>query len=69
MDNTENRFKYEGVWYSACDSYFGCDGCAGCGNSNVTKCVNFPNCTSKEREDGRNVIFVKSDADNFGDEE
>lgn len=67
MDNTENRFKHKGIFYVAHDSISGCFCCAGC--ENISLCANLPPCSDVSRKDKRSVIFVKSDADNFGDEE
>ena len=66
MENTENKFKYNGLWYVA-------DGCRNCAFSDGKKCFandeTVPACNEFERKDNRSVIFVESDADNFGDEE
>lgn len=73
MENTENRFKHEGVWYIAVEG----DGCRNCAfnidspsscklDSVVEK---LPGCSTVDRKDRRSVIFVESDADNLGDEE
>lgn len=65
MQNTENKFKYNGAWYIAVEE----ESCRGCVFiDNTTMCVGTPECTSVHRKDNRNVIFVESDADNFGDE-
>ena len=68
MQNTENKFKHDGVIYVTNENVnLDCSGCAferdnqGCGDT--------PNCYADGRQDNRNVIFVESDADNFGDEE
>ena len=70
MDNTENRFKHEGAWYIAGEQ----DGCRNCAfKTGESGCkVTFqsvPACRKEERKDNRYVIFLESDADNFGDEE
>ena len=69
MDNTENRFKHEGVWYIAVEQ----GGCRNCAFSDGKKCSAndeiVPACNEFERKDKLNVIFVESDADNFGGEE
>lgn len=70
MDSTENRFKHEGVWCIAVEQ----DGCRNCafktGKSGCKVAFqSIPACRKEERKDNRSVIFVKSDADNFGDEE
>lgn len=69
MGNTENRFKHDGVWYIAVEQ----DGCRNCEFSDGKKCSanddTDPACNEFERKDKRNVIFVESDADNFGGEE
>jgi hypothetical protein len=72
MDDTENRFKHKGVWYIAVEQD-GCRNCAFYGGDKQCSApipeVNLvPRCGSL-REDDRSVIFVESDADNFGDEE
>ena len=70
MENTENKFKHEGVWYIAVEQ----DGCRNCvfkAGKNGCK-VAFKSIQAyrkEERKDNRYVIFVESDADNFGDEE
>lgn len=70
MTNTENRFKHEGVWYIAVEQ----DGCRNCDfkigrNRCMVTFKDVPACTMQIRKDKRDVIFVESDADNFGDEE
>ena len=70
MDNTENRFKHDGVWYITVEQ----DGCRNCafktGKSGCKVAFqSIPACRKEERKDNRYVIFVESDADNFGDEE
>ena len=67
MQNTENKFKHDGLWYVAVDGTDKCDGCAGC--CNIKMCLAAPNCLAEDRKDNRNVIFVRSDVDNLGDEE
>ena len=66
MQNTENKFKHDGFWYIAVDG----DGCRNCEFQSgwPNKCVLVPNCVSGQRQDNRNVIFVRSDVDNLGDE-
>ena len=72
MQNTENKFKHDGLWYIAVEE----ESCRGCdfGSSQ-------PSCTAPDpelsavppcganRKDNRNVIFVESDVDNLGGEE
>jgi hypothetical protein len=72
MQNTENRFKHEGVWYIAVIE----SSCRFCAFREYKDCAspdphegNVPHCGRVSRKDKRDVIFVKSDADNFGDEE
>ena len=67
MQNTENKFKYDGAIYVASEiAVISCRGCSfeyddmGCGKAQ--------SCHADERQDNRNVIFIESDADNFGDE-
>ena len=68
---TENRFKHNGLWYIAVEE----DSCRGCAFGECQeKCAapdpelsNVPPCGAN-RKDNRSVIFVESDADNFGDE-
>ena len=70
MENTENKFKYNGVWYIAVEEE-SCRCCAfktgrsGC----IVKFESIPACRKEERKDNRSVIFVRSDVDNLGDEE
>ena len=72
MQNTENKFKHDGLWYIAVEeeSCCGCD--FGCSQSTCTapdpELSDVPSCGAN-RKDNRSVIFVESDADNFGDEE
>jgi len=69
MQNTENRFKHDGVWYEESiitDQSRSCAGCAGKENDRL--CLSLP-CCAKGRKDNQNVIFVRSDVDNLGDEE
>lgn len=74
MTNTENKFRHYGVWYIAVEQD-GCRNCAfncggtGCASYDCSYGYAFPSCNSIERKDNRSVIFVESDADNFGDEE
>ena len=67
MQNTENKFKNNGLWYIAVEE----DSCRGCEFQycwpNV--CVDLPQCTNDKRKDNCNVIFVRSDVDNLGGEE
>ena len=69
MNNTENKFMHEGVWYVASNEILthNCIGCAGDCNSSL--CAQLPPCSDAVRKDGRDVIFVESDADNKGGEE
>lgn len=69
MNNTENRFKHEGVLYVVSNEIFtyNCIGCAGDCNSSL--CKELPPCSGAVRKDVRGVIFVGSDADNQGGEE
>lgn len=71
MQNTENRFKHDGVWYIAVEK----DYCQCCDLSSANgMCTigsdyrNVPPCGRHESKDNRNVIFVRSDVDNLGDE-
>jgi len=69
MNNTENKFKFEGAWYESADPEVK-DGCTGCkGKYDDHFCANAPLCVGVDRKDNRNVIFVESDADNQGGEE
>ena len=71
MQNTENKFKHDGLWYIAveeelcrcCDFKRGKHGCM------VQFIDSVPQCTSDKRKDNRSVIFVESDVDKLGDEE
>lgn len=70
MNNTENKFMHEGVWYIAVEQ----DGCRNCafktGKSGCKVAFqSIPDCRKEERKDNRSVIFVESDADDFGVEE
>ena len=70
MQNTENKFKYNGAWYIAVEQ----DGCRNCdfkkGKQDCSvQFLSIPACRKEERKDNRNVIFVRSDVDNLGDEE
>lgn len=72
MNNTENRFKYEVVWFVAVEQ----EGCRGCAfGESQEKCIapdpeysDVPPCGAS-RKDNRSVIFIESDADNKGGEE
>ena len=76
MENTENKFKHDGLWYIAVEEE-SCRGCDRCdfGSSQPActapdpKLSAVPPCGACERQDNRNVIFVESDVDNLGDEE
>lgn len=69
MDNAENRFKYEGIWYKSENSEVK-DECTGCRRKyDDNFCANAPPCSFVERKDNRDVIFVENDADNKGGEE
>ena len=72
MQNTENKFKHDGLWYIAVEEE-SCRGCDfGCSQSTCTapdpELSDVPPCGAN-RKDNRNVIFVESDVDNLGDEE
>jgi len=72
MENTENKFKHDGLWYIAVEQ-------SGCRNCDLSSAIGIctigsnysvvPACGCHERQDNRNVIFVRSDVDNLGDEE
>ena len=73
MQNTENKFKHDGLWYIAVEQ----DGCRNCAfdTNKPTQCgldliedLNI-GCSLFYRKDNRNVIFVESDVDNQGGEE
>ncbi len=65
MQNTENKFKHDGLWYIAVEE----ESCRGCDFINdANKCIETPPCHQCGRQDNRNVIFVRSDVDNLGDE-
>jgi hypothetical protein len=70
MQNTENKFKHDGLWYIAVEQY-GCRNCAF--NVKGNDCNNIQDelvaCNFQNRSDNRDVIFVRSDVDNLGDEE
>ena len=73
MENTENKFKHDGLWYIAVEQG-GCRNCAFDTNK-PTQCnldlvedMNI-SCSRFYRKDNRSVIFVEIDADNLGDEE
>ena len=66
MQNTENKFKHDGLWYIAVEEE-SCRNCDFIDNTNM--CIEAPPCVSGQRQDNRNVIFVESDVDNLGDEE
>ena len=69
MNNTENRFMHDGVLYVA-SNYVLQHNCTGCvGEYDASLCGKLPPCSNASRKDDRDVIFVESDADNFGDEE
>ena len=72
MENTENKFKHEGVWYIAVEE----ESCMRCAFYAADKRCSAPEPESNlvprcdtGRSDKRIVIFVESDADNLGDEE
>ena len=66
MENTENKFKHDGLWYIAVEE----ESCRGCDFINKKdKCIEIPQCHHCRRKDNRNVIFVRSDVDNLGGEE
>ena len=61
MENTENKFKHEGVWYIAVEQ----DGCRNCafkkGKSGCKATFqSVPACRKEERKDNRSVIFVEA---------
>ena len=62
------------MWYIAVEEE-SCMGCAfktgktGTASFDCSFGLEFPSCSYFDRKDNRNVIFVESDADNFGDEE
>jgi len=66
MENTENKFEYNGLIYIAVEQ----EGCRNCDFSNNKKCTAndefVPACNFMEREDVKDVIFVQSDIDNKG---
>lgn len=71
MQNTENKFKHDGLWYIAVEQ----DGCRNCDFCAInTGCVldktfcAVPACNKVYRQDNRNVIFVRSYVDNLGGE-
>ena len=73
MENTENKFNHNGLWYIAVEQ----DGCRNCEfnvnkptrcNLDLVEDMNI-GCSRFYRKDNRSVIFVESDADNLGDEE
>jgi hypothetical protein len=73
MENTENKFKYNGLWYIAVEQS-GCRNCA-FNTDNPRSCkldaidaigIELPGCSKIDRRDKRNVIFVESDIDNKG---
>ena len=74
MQNTENKFKHDGLWYIAVEEE-SCRGCDGCDfGSSQPACTapdpelsDVPPCGAN-RKDNRNAIFVRSDVDNLGDE-
>jgi len=71
MQNTENKFKHDGLWYIAVEQ----DGCRNCEFKTTTGCeldsifCDVPECGMQDRQDNRNAIFVRSDVDNLGYEE
>ena len=69
MQNTENKFKHDGVWYFSDDRKDDLAVCNGCAcYENRQACKSAPACYAGGRQDNRNVIFVRSDVDNLGDE-
>lgn len=72
MENTENRFKHDGVWYIAVEQD-GCRNCAFYGGDKQCSApipeVNLVPPCGANRKDNRSVIFVESDAANLGAEE
>jgi len=75
MQNTENKFKHDGLWYISDNKPINTelilfDECDGCAFENDNKgCGDAPRCYAHGRQDNLNVIFVRSDVDNLGDEE
>lgn len=70
MQNTENKFKYDGLRYESADiidDVITCTGCAGYYSRKI--CLSAPVCYASDRQDRRNIIFVHSGVDNLGDEE
>ena len=72
MENTENKFKYNGLWYIAIEQ----EGCRNCAFREWRHCTSpdphdgkVPHCAGINRNDMKDVIFVESDADNYGDDE
>ena len=72
MENTENKFKHDGLWYIAVEE----SSCRGCEFRMPNHCIldlcadkSAPLCSKPDRQDNRNVIFVRSDVDNLGYEE
>jgi hypothetical protein len=72
MENTENKFKHDGLWYIAVEQ----DSCRCCAFREYKDCASpdphegkVPHCGRANRKDNRNVIFVRSDVDNLGGEE
>ncbi len=70
MQNTENKFKHDGLWYIAVEQE-SCTNCAfSCAQSidHMGGCSlprALPDCCAGGRDDNRDVIFVRSDVDNL----
>ncbi len=72
MQNTENKFNHNRLWYIAVEE----ESCRGCdfGRPKATCTAPDPELSDvtpcgANRKDNRNVIFVRSDVDNLGGEE
>ncbi len=57
---SENEFEHEGAHYRAEKATNGCEGCAFV-DARSHRCAKLPPCTCEDREDGREVIFVRAD--------
>jgi len=69
MQNTENKFKHDGLWYIAVEE----ESCRGCDFDNSGECamqyIEEHQCGADKIKGTPSVIFVRSDVDNLGDEE